>query len=101
MDNIPWEDLSTAMDQESQRVYSENYTQDNLGVAERSVRQTLKALYEEHHIDLDLLAAPNKKIERISQVAKEFQRINAINLHLRKQKGEIDSTVLNKSLNVL
>ena len=66
LNNISKDDLFNAMDRENMNVYSENSDADNLGVGERTVRQTLKALYEEHHLDLDLLATPNKKLERIS-----------------------------------
>ena len=58
-----------------------------MGVTEKSVRETLKGLYKDYKLNLDLVNQVKIKLDRVSNIAKEFSRINAINLNLlRKDK---------------
>ena len=91
-------DLDSQIAEESKRVYRENFNNDNLGVTEKSVRDTLKELYRKHKLNMDLVNQTKIKLDRISNIAKELQRINAINLNLLKKKGIIKSAELNSSV---
>ena len=74
------DDLDNQLAEESKRVYRENFDNDNLGVTEKSVRDTLKGLYRKYKLNMDLVNQTKIKLDRISNIARELQRINAINL---------------------
>jgi len=91
-------DLDNQLVEESKRVYRENFDNDNLGVTEKSVRDTLRDLYREYKLNMDLVNQTKIKLDRISNIAKELQRVNAINLNLLKKKGVIKGAELNSSV---
>ena len=88
-------DLDNQIVEESKRIYRENFDNDNLGVTEKSVRDTLKELYRKHKLNMDLVNQTKIKLDRISNIAKELQRVNAVNLNLLKKKGVIKGAELN------
>lgn len=90
--------LKQQLNAEAERVYKENWNNDNLGASEQSVRYTLKNLYREHKLNMDLVNQTKLKLDRVSNIAKEFSRINAINANIlykkkKLKKYEVDQAV--------
>lgn len=100
LSKIDYSELKQAMKDEKDRVVAENNENNIMDLTdEKTIRQALGSLYYNFHLNMDFNSIAEKNIKSISQMAKNFQKIAAVNLNIRLRKNEIKKRQLDRAIN--